>query len=58
MDSSKLTAALGYQPFDPWPFTEDFVPTHREWHYERSTGERGSPDLLAEILYRNPGRRG
>ncbi|HVX62539.1 MAG TPA: sugar nucleotide-binding protein [Pirellulales bacterium] len=58
MDSSKLAAALGYQPFDPWPFTEDFVPTHREWHYERSTGERGSPELLAEILYRNPGRRG
>lgn len=58
MDSSKLTAALGYQPFDSWPFPPEFVPTHREWHYERRAGERGSPELLAEILYRNPGRRG
>ncbi len=57
MDSSKLTAALGYQPFDPWPFPPEFVPTHREWHYERRAGERGSRELLAEILYRNPGRQ-
>src|SRR6185295_101501 len=27
MDSSKLAAALGYEPFDPWPFEQRFVPT-------------------------------
>ena len=54
MDSSKLTAALGYDPFDPWPLADEHVPTHREWHFE---GPRGSPELLAEVLYRNPQRQ-
>lgn len=54
MDSSKLTRQLGYEPFDPWPLPDEFVPTHRDWHKERTTGERGSPELLAEVLYRNP----
>jgi len=57
MDSGKLAAALGYQPLDPWPAIDDFVPTHREWHRERVPGERGSPARLAEVLYRNPLRR-
>lgn len=52
MDSSKLAEALGRDPFDPWPLDEEFVPTHREWHYERD-GFEGSPELLAERLYRN-----
>ena len=51
MDSTKLTRALGYDPFDPWPLDDDHVPTHRDWHFE---GVRGSPELLAEVLYRNP----
>jgi dTDP-4-dehydrorhamnose reductase len=55
MDSSKLTAALGYEPFDPWPLEEEWVPTHGEWHYERD-GFHGSPELLAEVLYHNPRR--
>jgi dTDP-4-dehydrorhamnose reductase len=54
MDSSKLVRALGYSPFDPWPLPDEFVPTHRDWHQERPRGEGGSPELLAEILYRNP----
>lgn len=55
MDSSKLARALGYDPFDPWPLDEDHVPTHRDWHLE---GPRGTPELLADVLYRNPrGRR-
>jgi dTDP-4-dehydrorhamnose reductase len=54
MNSSKLAAALGYQPFDPWPLDDEHVPTHREWHFE---GERGSPALLKELLYHNPRRR-
>lgn len=56
MNSSKLSRALGYDPFDPWPLAEEFVPTHRKWHHERSTGTPGSPKLLAEMLYRNPRR--
>ena len=51
MDSSKLARELGYEPFDPWPLDEQHVPTHREWHFE---GPRGSPQLLADMLYRNP----
>jgi len=51
MDSTKLARALGYDPFDPWPLADEHVPTHRQWHYE---GERGSPELLQEVLYRNP----
>jgi dTDP-4-dehydrorhamnose reductase len=56
LDSSKLTAALGYEPFTPWPYDQSLVPTDRAWHHERSR-ERGSPELLAQVLYRNPLRR-
>lgn len=55
MDSNRLAQALGFSPFDPWPFDEQWVPTHREWHRERPSGAEGSPQLLSEILYRNPG---
>lgn len=54
MDSSKLAQALGYEPFHPWPYDASLVPTHREWHFERSADEAGSPEWLAEVLYRNP----
>jgi dTDP-4-dehydrorhamnose reductase len=57
MNSQKLADALGYAPFDPWPVEPQFVPTHAHWHHERPTGEGGSPELLAEVLYRNPSRR-
>jgi dTDP-4-dehydrorhamnose reductase len=55
LDSSKLTTALGYNPFDPWPLADEFTPTHPEWHFER-TGFHGSKKLLAEILYCNPSK--
>lgn len=55
MDSTKLIAALGFTPFDPWPIHDEHVPTHAQWHYE-GNGERGSPELLARVLYRNPRR--
>ncbi len=54
MDSNKLARTLGFEPFDPWPLHDDFVPTHREWHRERSTLFQGSPELLSEVLYCNP----
>ncbi|MEX0614062.1 MAG: sugar nucleotide-binding protein, partial [Pirellulales bacterium] len=43
------------EPLDPWPHDPALVPTHNHWHYERN-GERGSRELLARILYRNPRR--
>jgi dTDP-4-dehydrorhamnose reductase len=57
MDSGKLAAALGYQSLNCWPSDDDLVPTHRDWHRERPSGEGGSPARLAEVLYRNPLRR-
>ncbi|WP_425395050.1 SDR family oxidoreductase [Aeoliella sp.] len=57
MRSAKLTEHLGREPFDPWPLDEKWVPTDRDWHYNRS-GEAGSAELLAEVLYRNPRRTG
>ncbi|HEX4148442.1 MAG TPA: dTDP-4-dehydrorhamnose reductase, partial [Pirellulales bacterium] len=57
LDSSKLSRALGYQPFHAWPFDECWMPTHAGWHSERPAGQHGSPELLGEILYRNPLRR-
>ena len=57
LDSSKLAAALGYEPLDPWPWEDRWAPTDRDWHRQRPAGENGSPELLAEILYRNPRRR-
>ena len=54
MDSSKLIEAFGYNPFTPWPVEDRWVPTDRNWHCERPANEDGSPDLLGEILYKNP----
>jgi dTDP-4-dehydrorhamnose reductase len=53
LDSSKLARALGYEPFDPWPLLDEHTATHRDWHRERRD-DFGSPELLAEVLYRNP----
>jgi dTDP-4-dehydrorhamnose reductase len=56
MDSRALAEALGdVESLDGWPFDASFVPTHREWHYERN-GEQGSVELLQRVLYRNPRR--
>jgi dTDP-4-dehydrorhamnose reductase len=54
MDSSRLAQALGFSPFDPWPLSDDHVPTHQNWHFERPAGEEGSAKHLATVLYRNP----
>jgi dTDP-4-dehydrorhamnose reductase len=54
MNSSKLARALGYAPFHAWPYEEALVPTHEQWHYERTADDRGSATWLAEVLYRNP----
>ncbi len=58
MDSRALAEALGEEPLDAWPYDPALTPTHDvRWHYERS-GEPGSRELLARVLYRNPLRDG
>lgn len=57
MNSRALAEALDEEPLDAWPYHAEFVPTHREWHFERD-GETGSRELLAKNLYRNPRRIG
>ena len=54
MDCGKLIAALGYDPFDPWPYCDGLVPTHAEWHRERPSGEPRSPKHLHRVLATNP----
>jgi len=56
MNSTGLTDTLGDDPLDAWPYDDAFVPTNRHWHHDRSDF-RGSRDLLARMLYRNPRRR-
>lgn len=56
LDSSRLVSTLGYDPFDPWPLEDRWVPSHAMWHYERPASDEGSPRLLEEILYRNTRR--
>lgn len=54
MDSTRLSRLVGCDPFVPWPYYPEFIPTHRDWHRERGGGIVGSPELLAETLYRIP----
>lgn len=58
MDSSKLAAALGRDPFVPWPQCDSMVPTDRQWHYDRSSGSEaltnGSLEWIEKVLYRRP----
>jgi dTDP-4-dehydrorhamnose reductase len=56
MDSTALAEALGEDVLDPWPQDAAHVPTHRDWHRERSDFS-GSRELLASVLYRNPRRQ-
>ena len=54
MDCGKLIAALGYDPFDPWPYCDALVPTHADWHRERPPDEPRSPKQLHRVLANNP----
>jgi dTDP-4-dehydrorhamnose reductase len=51
MDSRKLIAALGGNPFQPWPVGEELLPTDRQWHFRRPAGESGSLQILRTRLY-------
>ncbi len=53
MDSSRLATALKRQPFVPWPYFDELIPTDRNWHFRRD-GFVGSPKLIKNLLYRRP----
>jgi dTDP-4-dehydrorhamnose reductase len=57
MDSAKLIAALGGNPFRAWPVGDELFPDDRRWHFARPTGEE-SRALLEARLYRYPGANG
>jgi len=54
MVSDRLINALGYDPFDAWPYCDSLMPDHHQWHRERPTGFEHSPRQLHRILCRNP----
>lgn len=54
MDCTKLIHALGFDPFDPWPYCDSLVPTHHDWHRERPAGEVRSRKQMLRVLAANP----
>jgi dTDP-4-dehydrorhamnose reductase len=56
MCSDKLIAAMGSNPFRPWPLGDDLVPSGRMWHFHRNHGEHGSFEGIVERLYHYPER--
>ena len=46
LNSQRLFEELGTTPLDPWPFYQEHVPSHRNWHLERPAGEYGSPTFF------------
>lgn len=55
LDTSKLTAALGYQPFAPWPLDEGLVPTDRQWHCQRPARPGGEGSIHRHLYTRGEG---
>jgi dTDP-4-dehydrorhamnose reductase len=49
--SDRLVAALGYQPFRPWPADPRLLPTDRSWHRRRLPDEPGSFECIVAHLY-------
>lgn len=39
LDSTPLTAARGFVPFEPWPRHPELVPVGRGWHHDRTRPE-------------------
>jgi dTDP-4-dehydrorhamnose reductase len=56
MNSEKLCSALGYNPFDAWPYCGTLVPNHRHWHRERPASSNYSPRTVLQLLCTNPNR--
>jgi dTDP-4-dehydrorhamnose reductase len=57
MNSGKLRALLGGEPFAPWPVGEGLFPTDRQWHFHRPADQPGSRELLVARLYQYPGSK-
>jgi dTDP-4-dehydrorhamnose reductase len=57
MNSGKLHALLGGNPFAPWPMDEDLFPTDRAWHFPPPGDQPGSRELLIARLYQYPGSK-
>jgi dTDP-4-dehydrorhamnose reductase len=55
MNSGKLIALLGGNPFHPWPLDGALIPAGRDWHHHRPAGWSGSLAFLEGSLYRYPG---
>jgi dTDP-4-dehydrorhamnose reductase len=55
MNSGKLIAVLGGNPFRPWPHADEWVPADRGWHLDRPMTWPGSPACLQAHLYTYPG---
>ncbi|MEZ6094926.1 MAG: sugar nucleotide-binding protein [Pirellulaceae bacterium] len=53
MNSASLRNELNREPFAPWPYFDELVPTDREWHFRRDDFQ-GSPQLLQRLLYQRP----
>ena len=52
LNSEKIARVLGYEPFDPWPFDPELVPTDRAWH--RRPLAEGSTEYMNRVLGFNP----
>ena len=57
MDSGKLVAASGLQPFRPWPLDDALTPTDREWHFRRPADDPGSAERLVSPSLHESARR-
>ncbi len=53
MNSARLAEVIQREPFAPWPYFEELVPTDRQWHYRRDQFA-GSPELIRRLLYERP----
>jgi len=54
MNSAKLHALMGGDPFRPWPDGDELFPTDRRWHFARPPSEVNGPERLRTRLYRYP----
>ncbi len=51
MNSDRLAAVLGFDPFVRWPADDKYFPTNRRWHFERTSSWQGNRELLRDVLY-------
>jgi dTDP-4-dehydrorhamnose reductase len=54
MNSTKLRAELGEEPFEAWPLGDDLQPKDHAWHFERPVREERSQEAISARLYRYP----